>query len=392
MSTQFKSITLINLQSWGEQTEEMQFDTECVNIIKGRNETGKSVLFKVLYEMCFPGYHGTESILRRKCSVGVAAFVMTNGVAVFWELREKSRAFHITLPNSSETKTFYGQAAPREVIDALGLIVNHEYKIILNVIDKDVDMPFVRTSEKYNAAVLQSLLEPDDVRNLLANTQVYLERIHKAHDVLYKQILQVDSKQSAYEFVNVPDLRSRGSSLFQTGTICKSTIRIYNSIVGLEQIREQAVEKPDDSFLKYSKDIELIAGLRNTLKQIKLTHSICSKQIMSADKIKNGLDITQHVTPMIAIALKIQQYVAICESQPAVPVAPPEEVESGITKLKQLRTVQRGIISVAKAKSKLQECSTLLETSETELLELQTTLGVCPTCGKAFGESVSYET
>ena len=55
-----KRYKLINIQSWHENSDWVELDDTLMNIIIGRNETGKSVLYKVLAQMFIPSQFGSS--------------------------------------------------------------------------------------------------------------------------------------------------------------------------------------------------------------------------------------------------------------------------------------------------------------------------------------------
>ena len=185
--------TLKDIQSWDEKSGTIPLSSDRMNVIIAPSETGKSVVVKILKELCFAGNWGYtwNSFIRRGKSCGTAAFLMEDGSAFIYTIwRDKVRyiimdknpevppkVWEFTDPNHTEI--------PEEVANHLGLIVDRIGKTVINVLDKDMQTPLVTASPELNAritATITAVPEMEKRREILQEWKTQLSDAFKVVD------------------------------------------------------------------------------------------------------------------------------------------------------------------------------------------------------------------
>lgn len=185
--------TLQNIQSWDEQSGTIQLSPDRMNVIIAPSETGKSVVMKILKEMCFAGNWGYtwNSLIKRGADCGIAIFHMEDGSAVVYMLwRDKVRYAIMSGDSTIEPRIWEFNdpnhtEIPEEVAQHMGLIIDRKGKTVINVLDKDMVTPFVTAPPELNAriaAVVTVVPEMEKRREHLENWQTQLQQAFKVVD------------------------------------------------------------------------------------------------------------------------------------------------------------------------------------------------------------------
>lgn len=92
----------------------INLDTDVTNIIEGPNETGKSVLFKVMYNMIFPGYWSSTELIRRGFTTGIMLLTLADESLLAYTL-EGSHYTLILQEGERETTWTDYKMVPKEI-------------------------------------------------------------------------------------------------------------------------------------------------------------------------------------------------------------------------------------------------------------------------------------
>ena len=224
--------TLQNIQSWDEDSGIVPLSTDRMNVIIAPSETGKSVVIKILKEMCFAGKWGYtwSSLIKRGSDWGKAAFLMEDGSAVIYIIwRNKVR--YILMPKDENIEPQVWDFSdpnhteiPEELATHMGLIVDRKSQTVINVLDKDMVTPYVTAPPELNARIAsvitvvpemekrrESLLEWQNQLKTALQTAEYRmsgarRRYHEAPeiDILSHQIA-LDNAERYLEFIEPLD-------------------------------------------------------------------------------------------------------------------------------------------------------------------------------------------
>jgi hypothetical protein len=204
-----KSITLYNIQSWADASDPIKLSDDKINIIEAPNETGKSVVFKILYTMIWPNYfgiNGRRTLLRRGANKGCAYFKRYDGIEIAYLFTANSQVYALRKP-PEKFKVWSQNQPPEEVVEALGLYVDYDARIILNVHNANSALPFVTTSLQFNALLLKSITEFPEIQQAIDNLSVWLKDLKGAMNTQSKNVIAARSRNSMIDFVSTESLR-----------------------------------------------------------------------------------------------------------------------------------------------------------------------------------------
>lgn len=242
-----KAILMQNIQSWkGDEDKQMLvFDEDKLNVIIGRNESGKSVLAKVFRQMCFANFYGTKgrrSLLRRGCSQGLVTFRLYNGTVIHFILAPTYQMYKMKREQDTEYMTWRQNNLPEEIREELGWFIDTENNILLNLIDGEQYMPFIDSPHRFNAGVLKFITEDPDLETVIYNTRESIQTL----EVLAVQELQtlnsVKNRESMLRFIDTDTIQSR---INKREKIIEVFNPIYSSMCELAELRNhKAPSKP----------------------------------------------------------------------------------------------------------------------------------------------------
>lgn len=308
------SFQLLNLQSWGTSSAPIHLESEVLNIITGRNETGKSVLFKMFYEICFPGYHGFDEIVRRGCDKGMFFIKLVNGTQYVFQINSNgSRVHYLSVEDSQETASWMQIECPQEVIQALGLIISYDARIILNVIDKDNPLPFIKTDPKYNASVLRNVLEPQGLTDFFARAKEYLTNIDLAKRASKRKYEYFDAQQAVFSYVDINELRYKIQMIHQATEVLEPMTSVYNSLVDVINVLGVERPAPNENVLTAEK---LFTGVE-ALTQLKIAYTalqsiepvvlpITAEQLTATEKTLDMLTLVKKLHTELSVLNSLQ--------------------------------------------------------------------------------------
>lgn len=384
-SHQVDSFILINFQSWDSSQQVIKLEGDIINNIQGSNESGKSVLFKVLYEMYFPGYHGALDIIRDGCDAGVLFILMTDGTQIVWECHRNLRKFYLQYPGE-EIIQWTQNEVPAEITAALGLIVNSDHNIILNVIDKDTPMPFIKSSPKYNAALLKSVVEPDIIKRLYENCQNAIVEIATAKAKFDRAASIAYAKYSALEYINIYQLQAKQKKIKSLLAVVSPVIEAYNT---LSDLRAMMLNQPEpavnyceqaDPYITLADKVMDFRGYLSKLRRLEMDKP--SKHFVNPEPLQgtvNTLAVLESVNTLLST------YKSMLLQQPAQ-IEMPADVSWQITFMDLLLAALLKLKHMRKAALSLKQCSVNANTALALYKDAERTLGACPTCGRKFDD------
>ncbi len=258
-----KSFRLIDIQSWDNDSPAIEL-AEDKNIIIANSETGKSVLFKVLKQMCFNnvwGYKNSE-LIRQGSSRGLAVFDLLNGNRVVFELLPNTQNYYLCTLESDGSKRrtdfIMGTKSveiPEAVAKEMGFLLDRKSKTIINVLDRDMQMPLVTTSPATSGRILSAVTENPELESMMDTAKSWLKEAKDKRDVVSSTYL---SAKSNYESVEYKDT-----------TITKNTIALLKVMRTLGEAfnevksKGRAIENQFQVQPKYLKSFNYLSFLKS---------------------------------------------------------------------------------------------------------------------------------
>lgn len=200
----WKGFGFENVQSY--ESAYIPLNPNGLTVIEARSETGKSVYIKCLRLAIFYKYSTPEQrriIIKRphtKDKVGTFYIDLVDSTRVTFEFRYTSVKTIVKMPDGEER--LHTGDVPKYVLDLLGLVVDYNTCLILNIMDNESPMLFDTTDYKYNDKLIGFYARHDD----LINRKDFLE---DELSCIGKQMLQNEAGIRAYtsrlEHIHVVD-------------------------------------------------------------------------------------------------------------------------------------------------------------------------------------------
>ena len=200
---------LMNIQSWDDSQQFIQLAYDKMNTIIAPSETGKSVVVKILKEMCFPGRWGytRESLIRRGCEFGTAVFIMEDTSQVVFSFN-KSVVLYSIIDTDGNRKNFTinspdGSQIPYEVADYMGLVIDSKARTVINVLDKDMQTPFINAPEELNARIISVVTQVPEMEKRREVLDSWKEMMTSAKKTLERELKDAKRRYEEAPYVNV---------------------------------------------------------------------------------------------------------------------------------------------------------------------------------------------
>ena len=194
-----KAIRLINCQSLEDVNFELASDK--LNVLVAENNTGKSVLFKMLKATASPTYHTREelnNLIRTGADYAMAVFQFDDGCVGATIITPKQIMYKFKCPEDSDFSAYL--TPPKEFLDHVGLVTNGD-DFVANIIDTDQDMLLINSNLKGNGELIRLIAENstlnelgDKCTELTAEFRGYSSKISS-----YLSALNVQLNQLSYE-------------------------------------------------------------------------------------------------------------------------------------------------------------------------------------------------
>lgn len=196
-------IRFINCQSFKDVTYELA--TDKLNVIIAENDTGKSIVFKMLKLAGCPKYYDKEyrrELIRHGADHASVGFEFDDGAAAVMNVFPERVIYLYQSPSGVQYQP--SLEPPREFVEHLGLLADGDNDFIANIIDADQDLLLVNSNLAYNFALIKLIVFNDDLDNLnekidtiVQEYQGYIRNVGSAAGVYEYQL-----KNLAYRDVN----------------------------------------------------------------------------------------------------------------------------------------------------------------------------------------------
>lgn len=377
MRVYITSFQLLNFQSWDNKTREVEIASDIVNIIEGANETGKSVLYKVMYNMCFPGYWDAKELIRRGYQTACLFLKLSDGSVVGYELSIGHHAYYLGV--GEDVQKWSDCPIPEQLVEHLGLILDYDAHVILNIIDKDVPLPFIKTSPKFNASLIRAIVEPAKITDFFSRTGEHLKEVDAARSVFRTRMNAAQEAVSVLDYKDVDVLRAekyRVDQMIQVAERFASLQTTCNNLVAVENSYPQKVAEP----AKARRLVDIWDLVAQCGSHTVTLMTILGRQPQNIPNPQNSQELLGIYNKVTKLTQKLSSYGDILSRCPDKVEAVPD---------KQLLTVFDGLCSLSAA---IDSCGQAMHSVEAqqqqinalagEIQEIKNKVGVCPTCGR----------
>jgi hypothetical protein len=224
------STRLVNIQSHKDTTLEFN---EGITIVRAKNGTGKSVLFKSIFLGVNPeGYTVKErkSLLRWGAESGIVVFRFSDGYEAGYKLFPKGTLAYFFREKVGESPLHGSVDVPPGLISRLAIIVDKKNNFYANIIDQDQSLLFVKNTSTANSLV-RMILTDEELDELLASLNQNLDEYNEEEKRLLTFKVKLESELRSLE---VEDL----TSLYRTKKIFENFLPIYEAFIEIEELSE----------------------------------------------------------------------------------------------------------------------------------------------------------
>lgn len=269
------SVKLINCQSWADGLIPLAQDR--INVLRADNNSGKSVLFKMLKITACPGYFTPKErkkLIRNGCDSANILYAFTDGsigiCAVY-----PTRVMYLYATDGKNFEKY--EEPPHEMITKLGIIHNSD-KFVANIIDMDQSLLLVDSNVHENYELIKLLTEDESLNELKTKIQLNLEDFKVKESDLRFQSLDIESLLENTEYKDVNKIKAR---INRTELLMElmETLDQIDTLYG--KIQNNWVEHLD--YPKLLKQLELLKVLANA---ITLAKSITFREKVKQEQIK----------------------------------------------------------------------------------------------------------
>ena len=424
-----KRYKLINIQSWHENSDWVELDDTLMNIIIGRNETGKSVLYKVLAQMFIPSQFGSSrrDLVRDGYSFGLALFELDTGVNVIFKVNiNNTQEYQIIYPDGHKV-TASGDEPPVELAQEFNWFVDTKEGVILNLLHKDTNLPFIRTSKTFNAQLMKFLNEDPRVESIKEVFMANADRLKEAMKVVTTNMDKVRYRYDAIEYIDVEQKKNvleRCEELQQvwgdflgvlegaraltilpnpprekfTAPAIKGFIEAIPVMMDAERaiqsLSENLDKVPEEGDYSRLPQLKALAEYEGSTTQISEWSSRLLESLRSIPEQGDYSSLDK-----LAILSKLEKGTqglivplqALMQALMEVLTDNSEELEMQLRRLEEYKDSWTGnhrlmlsAASVLQGLLQAEKSAKSLKQFDEEILKMQKELGVCPTCGRSF--------
>lgn len=280
------NIRLVNCQSWSDCTIDL---SKGFNVIVAPNNTGKSVLFKILKITASPNFYKAKKrrkLIRWGCTDAKALYAFDSGAQAVVIIQPNNVIYGYRETCDAKWRMTY-EPAP-ELIKEIGLLVNNKGNFIANIIDTDQDLLLVDSDAKgtyefidllCNDAQLMTCKEKliylqnamnSDYTNALCMNLDYADELKKYAYVDVESLensLSVTQvvNDSLFKFIDIANLVKITEPLSASWLDFDSLLKECSILQSLESLDLGSTTVPN-----YDSDLECMISLLETLENIKL--------------------------------------------------------------------------------------------------------------------------
>ena len=343
-------LRLVNIQSFKDITLDL---TRGINVIEAPNETGKSVMFKVYRTMCDANWYGRgerKSLIRRGCSKGLALLVVPKSenevYKVLFEVYKTYQIYRLYL-NDNLLDSWKQDVLPQRVQEVLGWYYDSNSKILLNLCDQELDMPFVNSNSRFNYEVMRFIIQSPELERARDNLHEWIKNCTDDLNNLNIKVASLETIIQDHKYIDTGSLKESIEKREKTVTQAKS---MYKLLEALNNITE--LSKPE---------------------KININHESVECNLQSVEKLYN-------------LGLTLQECIKL--QKPTIREIDLTELDKSVNSAKVLNQLSYNLIQVRESMSELLKIQMLRQNTLEKIEDFEKQHEVCPLCGHQFKEAI----
>lgn len=379
MGRYLKSLRLKGLQSWKDETLDF---TDKLNVIQGHNETGKSVPFKIMRQMCFSSMYGRasrKSLIRRGCEFGEAWFTYNDCVVKF-EIYNTYQIYRLYDNDGKEVQSWQRDSMPQKLLDIVGWYINEDNNILLNLLDQEIPLPFAESSLKFNAEVLKFITESPELERAKENFKEWVQELYLCKGKENTNLATLVGLSNNYKYENLEDYRDMIDKKTNVLNMCGFFKELFEKLTNL------AVTGLGEFKFKDKEKIETIINTKNALygvNKILTKHlAVENPKDISIDKelLSSVIDVNKSLRDIKGKIDSVSNQHKLLKEYYIKPVDT-DKIEKILETKKNLGLLRFKLGQYCDFKSKNATLEIQLNRLSVILDDCRDKLGVCPLCG-----------
>jgi len=342
-------IRMINMQSYKDITFNL---TGEINVFDAPNETGKSVVFKVFRTMCDANWYGRgerKSLIRRGEEKGTAMLIVPHSEGSFkivFEVYKTYQVYHL-FDGNEHLDSWKQDNIPEDLIEILGWYYDKESKVLLNLCDQELDMPFVNSNSRFNYEVMRFIIQNPELETARDNISDWIRKSTDEIEILSTRVMTLENVIKDYKYVDVASL-------------------------------EDSIHKREEALTKGSAICNMIGSLQNIV-------SIEQPTISRVDDDKLD-DIVNKSNSLRSLGITLQKIIGL--EKPTIKEIDVAGVDNAISIAKLESSMIYNLYRVKDIIAERDKVSMLLQNSIELLRDFERENSVCPLCGQEFNKHV----
>lgn len=276
------AVQLLNCQS--HENTVYEFAADKINIIKAPNNTGKSVLFKMLAITVDPKSIPVE---KRKQLISYGAqsarvgYIFSDDTMGYCEVWPSQVIYY--WKDAGEEQFVASYEPPDELLWRLSVLADPKEHSIANLIDNDQNLLLVDSDEKSNHKLLKIVTENERLNSLKEIIdKKYADYTHCSSD-LNSKLRLIECQMESLSKIDVNQLKQK---IRESEALNDVLYTLVDALGEIQIIAGSQTRKKDyNLFLRLASTLVTLASIRNTLGSIQISKRVGKETIQLTDVI-----------------------------------------------------------------------------------------------------------
>lgn len=280
-----KAIRLINVQSFKDIT--LRFNTG-VNVLEAPNETGKSIIFKVFRRMCDINWYGRrekKALIRRGCEKGLVTIVVDNGDGVAYNVQFvmfKTYQTYKLLKGKELIGSWKQDTIPDEVKSVLGWYYDEDSMRLINLLDQELDMPFVNNNNRSNYEIMKFITHDIDLDTARYNINQWIDDLTRMESDIETKEIRAEGELESLPKIDEFDILERIRIKEQSLNVSSVYANMIKSLDNCCSVHKPIFNEIDSNLLDTSIDCSVkLYQIGKTLQDVIMLKKPCMRTIDS---------------------------------------------------------------------------------------------------------------
>ena len=372
-------IVLINIQTWKKLSLKLHAG---INVLSGMSNHGKSVLFKCYRALIFPTFYAHDDIsrlIRYDKSTGEFHLIKDDGHALKVTYYNNNTQV-ISLYKDDKLLESSVMVPTQNMIKLFNLYHDKDERIIYNLLDQNMPIPFVTSNLRYNKRATDFILKDESLEQLIVTSEMNKKAIN---DLIKTNKANLDKRKASLD--RLPNLDLEALELTKESLL--ESEKIYNDIINvgtlIEKLNENLLDEPEpvqnmneiDNLISEYKHIDNIIKLLTELS--KLENKYKNYNIKTIETEIKNLSIINSIIESQKSLLSINDLDKPKEVNE-------EEVDNLLKEVRYIDEINNNIKSLYELLLSNESTKLTYNNILKEISSIEEELEICPLCGNEF--------